>query len=250
MKRSAPVTLGRTVRRTVGWRPKRSGGDAVELGALISPLRYDVLVRAQFFRFLDERLDQYETDFPAFALAARQEPYFVWFERVAMARFRPWVAADQKLLRGSFDERVRASYVLWTAFRRTGFDPRYPVTLRTADPTARTEQGARVERDLYVGDGCHRLALLLANDERVLPPELYRVDRSPLRRLLDNTAVLMPALGLDEQRYAEYLSMGYADEPRHDLASLCEDVQRHRPEQLTELLDLISRDRAALAQSS
>ena len=240
MKRSAPATLRRTVRRTVGWRPKRLSDEPVDIGRLISPLRYDVFVRAQFFQFLDRHLDLYRADFRSFADAARQEPYFVWFEHVAMSRFRPWVAKDQQLLVENFDERIQRSYALWTAFRRAGLDPKYPVTLRTTEPGVRTDTGWQVSRRLHVGDGCHRVALLLASGERVLRPELYRIDRTPLRRLLDNTDVLVRALELDEASYARFLSLGYADEPQESLPALIEHVRERRPDELADLVHIVS----------
>jgi hypothetical protein len=233
--------MRRTMRRLVSWRPPDQGVEPLDIGELVSPLRYDVVARAEFFRFLDAHLDLYHRDFANFSTQAREQPYFAWFERVAMARFRPWVTKDRMLLLEQYDERIRRSHTLWMSFQRTGFDPRRPVSVRRMNSETPTESGLRINRSFQVGDGCHRLALLLATDQRLLPPSLYRIERSPLRIALDNTAVLVRAPHhMDERSYARYLSLGYADREYDDLAALVHHVREHRPGSLDELRAVIA----------
>ena len=192
MKRSAKATLHRTGRRALTWRPKVAGVESVNIRSLISPLRYDVVVRADFFSFLGDLASRGVQRPDEVASAAREHPYFVWFEKVAMQRFRPWVLADEDLLRRQFTERVRSSMNLWSSFREHGFDIRHPVTLRSAPGPMAADSGAVVDRRLHVGDGGHRLALLLADGAEQLGPDMYRIDPRPLDGLIDNTAVLLP----------------------------------------------------------
>jgi hypothetical protein len=244
VNRSALISVRRSVRQAVSRPWKDTGVEPIDIGRLVSPLRYDVMTRVDFFRFLDTNLDLYRRNFTRFSKLAREEPYFAWFERVALPRFRPRLARkDRALVLHHYDERLHRSHALWMSFLKVGLDPRYPVTLRRAHPGARTENGLQIDRLYHLGDGCHRLAMLLVSGERLLPPDVYRIDRRPQRVILDNTAVLVPALDLDEERYAGFLSLHYADRQHSDLHSLSRDVRDQRPTQLNELCSVIRHHR-------
>jgi hypothetical protein len=241
MKRSATATLHRTGRRALTWRPKVAGVEPVDIRSLISPLRYDVVVRADFFRFLEESLNSGIRRPEDLASAARSQPYFVWFQRVAMERFRPWVLSDEALLHQQFTERVQSSMNLWSSFRQNGFDLRHPVTLRSASGARTADSGAVVERPLHVGDGGHRLALLLASGEKELGPGMYRVDPRPLKGLIDNTALLLPTIPMAVNEYVRFIADGYAGADADSsfetsgVEGLIDHVRQHRPGLLVEL---------------
>ena len=230
VKRSPVATIRRTARRAATWRPKVTGAEPVDIAYLISPLRYDVAVRAQFFEFLSSRP---EGDSASLVAAAREQPYFAWFEKVAMARFRPWVLADRQVFLSQFAERVTSAAALWRSFQDNGYDAEFPVTLRRTARPGTTDTGAVIGPRLHVGDGGHRLALLLASGQQ-LEPWMYRVDRRQ-RPLVDNTAVLVRALALPEPDYARFLSRGYLDEELASVPAIRAAVQRQRPERLAEL---------------
>lgn len=231
MKRSPMGTMRRTVRRTMTWRPKQDGDQQLDIERLISPLRYDVLVRAQFLQFVSAR--PADEDPEVLVRAALDHPYRVWFEKVAMARFRPWVLADPALLRSQYAERVTTARELWWSFQGRGFDSRYPVTLRTTTGPRTSDSGATITRRIHVGDGGHRLAMLLAGGHRLEPP-MYRLDPRPMP-VIDNTATLAPALGLSAEDYLRFVSRGYAQREFTDLQALREHVAEHAADQLPEL---------------
>lgn len=216
MKRSVKATVVRSVRRVVTWQPKRQGHTPLDIEELISPLRYDVLVRADFFRFLRSRPTG-ESD-ESLLGAAWDEPYAVWFREVAMARFRPWVLKDPKLLSENFAERVLASRALLASFQSRGFDRSSPVILRVTSGERQTDTGAVVTRTVHVGDGGHRLALLMQADSPLLP-DMYRLDPRPTP-LIDNTAVLLGPLHLSEEAYASFIAKGYGVRGCSDLTTL------------------------------
>jgi hypothetical protein len=236
VKRSVKATAKRTLRRAVTWKPKQEGTESLDIAALISPLRYDVLVRAQFFGFLAGRpAGESDDDLVA---AAWGEPYAVWFREVAMRRFRPWVLEDQRQLQANFRERVLASAALRRSFLERGFDSRAQVTLRVSKGEQRSESGARVVRTLHVGDGGHRLAMLLQSGSELLPG-MYRLDPRPIP-LIDNTAVLLPSLQISEDDYLKFIAPGYTTRPCRDLAELREAVKEQgEPARLTELDSII-----------
>jgi hypothetical protein len=246
------ATARRTVRRATTWRPKTVGRQDVDIAWLISPLRYDVLVRAQLFSFFAHRpdVDPDELDErEALVADARRLPYATWFRSVAMARFRPWVLDDPVVAEQQFRERVLSALALWRSFRDRGFDPHHPITLRATDGPRRTDSGLTVDRRLHVGDGGHRLALLLSAGQP-LSAALYRVDHRPQRTLIDNTAVLVPALGLDDKEYVRFVSRGYAPTEYTDASLLLHDVRVADSRRADELASVLLRHRDLVAGRS
>lgn len=231
MRRSVSATARRSGRRLITWRPKVRGTADVDVWHLISPLRYDILVRAQFFSFLSSRPTGESEN--CLVEASMSEPYHVWFRHVAMRRFRPWVLRDEDLLRQQFGERVLSARALWRSFDVHGFDRRRPVTLRASREGDRTDSGVTVGRRLHIGDGGHRLALLLGAGQG-LAAGYYLVDPRPAVTI-DNTAVLVRLLEIPEREYVRFLSRGYLDDEHEDLGSLRADVAAREPRLLTEL---------------
>lgn len=226
-------------------RSYRPGTEPIDLHELVSPLRYDVVVRADYFDWLADRLDLYDADFEAFVRAAVRTPYFTWFTRVALVRYQPQRADDPRLAMLEFRERLHRSTGLFRRFAAEGYDSRFPVSVRTAAPDATTATGKSVPRKFYPGDGCHRLALLLRSGERTLSPQFYQVRKRPKRTVIDNTHLLVHELRLTPEQYYRFLSQGYADRALLDEASLLDFVAEHRPGRLAELRAVIAADAPA-----
>jgi hypothetical protein len=192
------------------------GGEVLDIAELISPLRLDVQVRSQFFGFLRQRPDGERDE--ALVEAAHAEPYAVWFRDVAMARFRPWVLEDPMLFEASFTERVLSARALLRSFESRGYDRSKPVTLRLTPAGTRSDTGVTMHRTVHVGDGGHRLAMLLQAGQ-ALEPTMYRLDPRPMP-LIDNTAVLHRRIGLTDEDYLAFVARGYTAHPVEDLAAL------------------------------
>ncbi len=232
------------LRRLRGRRDYVPGDRPVAIAELVSPLRLDILIRAEHFRFLAERLDTASSDFGAYVEEALETPYHLWFRRVALPRYHPQAARDPVKARRAFEQRLRRSIRLYRRFAQHGFDRRYPISLTGAEPGATTTTGKRVRRELYAGDGCHRLALLLNAGETVLPAAFYRVAQTPRTNVIDNTRPLISLLSLDRADYVRYLSLGYSDQTFVDLPALLADVERRRPDRLEELTSVLAVDGA------
>lgn len=216
----------------------------LSIDELISPLRYDILVRRDFLLFIREQRDLFGRDLDAFLDAAEEHAYYDWFKHVLCGRRRPDLLDDPKELRAAFTRRATAAEALLTSVERQGMDPAYPILLKTGFVVLRSTSGCRVSLPCYLGDGCHRLALMILDGWKELPPEYYRVAYYPLYRPLDNTSRLRKHLGLYGERYIEFLSRGYADQVHVEQASLLRDVSEHRPErhgELAALIDLMAR---------
>lgn len=234
-------------RSVVQSRHYRPGTDAISLGELISPLRYDILVRAEFFDYLADRLDLFDADFDRFTTAATETRYFTWFSQVALTRYRPAHATAREDVMAQFRERLRRSVRLLRSFTACGFDPRFPISLRAAAPGAASETGKTVSRRFQPGDGCHRLALLVRTGELILPAAYYRVAREPRAALIDNTHLLIRDLGLPREEYVRFLSRGYSDLSFSDAESLVSYVGARFPWRLAELRNVMAIDQRAFA---
>lgn len=251
MRRSLPATAARTIRRAVTWRPKSPGHEVVGIEWLISPLRYDVHIRAAMFEAIATR----PADEPIEDFLTRSEnhPYVVWFREIEAARFRPWLLKDDAALRADYRERVRKAVDTFASFSKTGYDTRYPVTLRSTRGEQSTDTGLPFGRSLHVGDGGHRLALLLRAGS-ALEPAMYRVDPRP-RPVLDNTSILLRHVPLSEADYVAFVAPGYlfgagAQGP-HTLEALEKAVAEQAPERITELRRIVdAHERARSAYQS
>ena len=95
------------------------GREPLDIDRLISPLRYDVLVREQYLGFLRVNRDVYDGDFEAYVELARSEPYYAWFRAVAIHRIRPGKDNRGAELEAAFRERLRKT--AWQL--RPGIEP-------------------------------------------------------------------------------------------------------------------------------
>jgi hypothetical protein len=241
-----PRSLAAKVRRRLDRHSYLPGDEPVALDELLSPLRYDILVRAEHFRFLDQHLELFERDVDAYLRLARGHPYFNWYMDVALPRYRSREHADERRRLAAFRQRVLGAAELWRSFKAVGFDPRQPVTLRVAAPGAATPTGKVVRRRFHAGDGCHRLALLVAAGEPTLPPAWYQIRSDPLRSLIDNTSVLIGSLGLDREAYYGFLARGYMDGPAAGREAIVRHVEAHAPDRLPELRRVLAVDEQEL----
>ena len=189
------------------WRYERVH-EPVPIGPLVSPLRYDVLVRRDYFAWFAERRDEYARDFAAYARAAREHPYFTWFRDVMCPAWQPEALADDETLEAAWRRRLRRAAALHESFSRRGFDERFPITLYAGVRVLPTATGKRVARSLFAGDGNHRLALLLADGQTAVRPEQCRVQRFLTLAPADTSAVLIPALGVPAEEQAAFLAFG------------------------------------------
>jgi hypothetical protein len=234
------------VRRLLERRTYAPGVEPVALEELASPLRYDIVVRADHFRFLDQHLQLLERDLEAYLRLAVEHPYYTWYTKVALPRFRPREHRDERRSLEAFRRRVVGAAELWRSFKAVGFDPRHPVTLRVAAPGVATPTGKVVRRRFHASDGCHRLAMLLAVDQKTLSPDWYRVRTDPLRSLTDNTSTLIGPLALGREDYYRFLAKGYGLATASSRDAILDHVRAHAPERLGELEQVLATDEREL----
>jgi hypothetical protein len=225
----------RAVRRLSTLRRMRPGTKRINVRQLISPLRYDVVVRARLLADLRSRD-------PAEPMASLQDfalnhVYFAWFKEVESMRFFPDLLDDPDLLIKRYQMRVARAVTTLRSYDAVGFDVRYPLTLGQTSGGAVTDSGVRVNKLLHIRDGCHRLALLLL-DEQDLQPGMYRV-HSFTGPVPDNTALLLPHLIIDGREYTRFVSAGFTTGEYTELAELRDKVAQESPHRLAELDEVV-----------
>lgn len=233
-------------RRTLSPR-YRPGTEALVIDELISPLRYDVLVRSQLFELMAAERGLLDRSPDAFVDLARETDYHRWFRVVAVHAIGIAGKPDSEI-EAAFERRVLRSAALAESVAAKGFIPKPPLTVR-ATAAARTATGKHLGPRHYPLDGCHRLALLRALGRRELLPGEYRVTagRGPL---LDNTAKLIPALGLGPARYLPFIAAGFgvdSGDGCSDADALIAEVERVGAERAAELRSVLAADLPALA---
>lgn len=227
-----------------------SGRDRVRIDHLVSPLRYDIVIRERYFRFLSQHHMLYDRNIAELIERSRAEPYFTWFREIVIPRFYPTLAGHDEGVAAAFRERVRAAVGLYRSFQFQGYDPRQPVTLRTGRVLAPTASGKCLARRIYAGDGCHRLALLRLTGTEILEPGTYRLRTSRVLAPRDNTSHLLRCLDVPPDDYFTFLARSYADTELHSKAALQEHVRRRDPARLDEMNRVLALDEPLLASEA
>ena len=164
---------------------QRPGTIDLILDELVSPLRYDVIVRQQFFAFLDANVDLLE-EFSDLVIEARHEPYYIWFRDIV-------VGDRTKLLKGRSLDEAFADQVERVLAVRARFNPADEswgeLLLRELPAGTQTTTGKTVGPRFVPVDGCHRIALLRHHGRKILPAGTYRLRA----RARDNTAIPSPS---------------------------------------------------------
>ena len=185
------------------------GTEPVRIGDVVSPLRYDVMIRVRHFAQHADRRELFRSDFEAYERLVRGEPYFVWFEKARVPTWWPWLLEDAAGFERAWRERLRASADLFDSFEANGFDTAHPIELHAGRRVQKTHSGKRISRALYSGDGNHRLALLLAAGHEELLPAQYRVKRYRSLVPTDSTGFLLRETGAGWPEYRSFLELGY-----------------------------------------
>ncbi len=229
----------------------QAGKEPVPIDALVSPLRYDILVRQRYLEVVREHRSLADEDFQAFMELSRQQPYYTWFTRVVVpSGNHPEIVHDEERLAAAFERRVRRSVELHDSFESTGYDTRRPMILRTGREITPTATGKHLARRLFAGDGCHRLAWLRSSGLEVLEPRMYRVHIAPVLTPRDETARILDAMPISRRDYFAFVSLSYADREFSSEEALLDHVRSTAPDRLPELEGVIAVDSPLLADAA
>lgn len=219
-----------------------ASGQTFLIDELISPLRLDVLVRANFFSFIRRHRELIAQDWDGFIWLARQEPYHVWYNEIVLADFDH----DRRAGDPFFQQRVRRAISLLESWEEHGFKQRWPIQLWRTERPRPTRSGKLVSREYFLGDGCHRLALLMLHNVTELTEAQIRIVPRLKLSPRDNTSILLSKLRISEADYLSFLARGYG--AGGQVSSRAELLAGAPGSSLTELDAILSVDDQARAQ--
>ena len=206
------MRLSQRVRRRVRRVIARAGAaevaadKPVRIDDLVSPLRYDILVRQRYLSLITESPELLEGDLGALLELSRSHEYHTWFVAVVVPRFMPHLIGRDDEIAAHFERRVRATVELVRSVQESGLDPKRPITLRTGRRIEPTATGKRLARRLYPGTAvtgsrsCGRAGSPA--------PAGWLPGRQHSFTPLDNTALLLPA-PIDPTTYRRFLALSY-----------------------------------------
>ncbi len=216
------------------------GNSPILIDELISPLRYDIIIRYDFFTFLRNNMDVYNHQFDKFLSEVKRTEYFVWFQE---RRFFRYLTNNPNELNRAFELRVRKSACLYLAFEKDGFDSRFPITLHRGLKILPSTSGIRLNGPIFAGDGCHRIALLRLVGQKFLSQDQYRIHKPFFFIPADNTDILVKRLSMSKARYLDFLSLWVGQRQGLDEESLlrcAEQFDRRKRDALVQLVQRYS----------
>lgn len=228
--------------------PELSNG--IEIAAIICPLRYDVLVRRNFYSFYAAHHDLYESDRNAFVACTKATSYYTWYIESEAVRTNKHLRGNAEALERNFIDRIDRAVTLYKYVQQDGFSARYPITLKTAKhilPPTTDRDGAptskRIRTKYFLADGCHRIALLMALGYQTLPPNYFRVKQYQAFSPFDSTILLARRLITDPAEYYGFISSYYtAPTVTTNRNDFLDYIQVHKPEWMDEVVSVIRAD--------
>lgn len=222
----------------------------IEIAAIVCPLRYDVLVRKDFFTFYAAHSELYESDRRAFAELVKQTSYYTWFVESEAVRVKGKLRDNPQALEQHFLTRLDRAISLYKSVQTNRFSTGYPIVLKTAKhllpPTTKRgglPTGKRVGAKYFLADGCHRLALLMALGYTVLPANYFRVKYYEEFSPFDSTSLLARRLLKEPAPYFRFLSTYYtAPAILTNRDDFLKYVANHNPALLDEVRSVIRTD--------
>jgi hypothetical protein len=210
---------------------------------IISPLRYDILVRKEYFLFFESNINLFYRNFQQYVTKAQEHSYFTWFIEVVCKQQFSHLLYNRNKLSKAFEVRLKKSAHIYQRFQKVGFDTRYPISLSTGESILPTLSGKFVNVDCYAGDGCHRIAMLMLTGHKFLLPEHYRLKCFREFRARDNTNLLIRPLSISQEEYFSFLSTAYTGKYTFtDKESIIHYIRNKEPSRLAEIETVIKID--------
>ncbi len=200
-------------KNTWRWVTVPEHAEGIPIWSIVSPLRYDVLVRRDFYSFYAAHRDLYLEDRNGFADLARKDQllYLVLGVRGRTRQQSP--AYEQNL----------AGFQVFAANEPSSPAVRERQTVRVPDSVSDHPQdgkpdpspydesrgassGKRLGAKYFLADGCHRVALLMALGHQNLPAEYFRVKHYQEFSPFDSTVLLARRVVQDASEYYCFLS--------------------------------------------
>jgi len=225
------------------WLDEDETDECVDVWSLTCPLRYDVLLRRDAVQVYLAHRELHGSALLDVVKLFQDHPYRRWYTEVELPTFLPYIAHDPSVVNEMFLRRVKSLAELCDRIRRQGWDSRWKIDLHTGLKILPTATGKSVTAKYFVGNGCHRLAVLLALGCPQLRRRHFRVRLHREFTPWDMTRPCLDKRLIDRGGYFAFLSARYASPMRYEHENdLVRHVERHRPELLAELLSVLEAD--------
>jgi len=221
------------------WLDQSQIKDDLDITELVSPLRYDIVIRKDFISLYLSNQDLYHSDFDSFLELAIQHPYYVCFQKM-----KPQLLGAETVLRRKFADRIRSFIGLYSTMVEFGFDKTMPIVPKTGLRILPTKEGKKISGKFFMGDGCHRLACLMALGYDTLPIDYIRVQCFQTLTPRDGTVELVHSVPIDPKKYFAFLASRYSAPYCFERGEeFVEYIKREKPNLLDEVLSAIRGDR-------
>jgi len=157
----------------------------LSISEIIWPYRPDILIRIDFLEWFNKNKHKYfdngllkfsEKDFienKDFFVEATQHPYFLQFTRKHRYRKLNLSRGKSEII---YARGISTFINLLESIRVNGFNRQQKIGLYRACFLKKPDYGEKIKRDVYMGDGCHRLACLIWLEKKIsLPKEIFNV---------------------------------------------------------------------------
>lgn len=218
-----------------------SGLDRISIKKIASPLRYDIIIRYNFFKFHIIHQSLFSNHFERYFDLAQNTDYFLWFKHIAYPIHRN-ILRDRSPLIDSFKKRVHKSVSLYNSFDSYGFDNSQPIVLHSGQNICKTSTGIQLSMKFFAGNGCHRIALLWLNGAEYIEADQYLVKEYKSLSPLDNTYLLLPFISLSKSEYFSYISSAYCNEIFNNKDDIFQSIKSNSPCKLVEFLAILNKD--------
>lgn len=175
--------------------------------SVYTPLRYDVLVRLRFIEWYERNKIIYVKDKERFMEDAKKTDFFFQQTRVSRKskRFK-WSEDEAEIV---FRERVDSFISMYEDIRWNGFDAKHKIQLHAASKIVETDTGKMVTHIGYIGNGCHRLSILIVL-QRAMRKEYFYFSQKDAYKPRDNTIEYLKTRKLGRKQYINFMQKFYA----------------------------------------
>lgn len=193
---------------------------ALPVAELIYPLHYCLLVRRRFLEYYDSHRELYRRDPEQFLRAIRSSDFafHVWRLRYRKPAWWPYLHSREADRRLAY--RVRRFVSLLEEIRSSGFDQGQAIQIRCPDGPIRTREGKEFTRPFLLGDGGHRLAVLLHLGYQELPARFWVPVGDGPGEVPDSTYRYLQAGRVSEEEYQRFVLYGCGEPDAADLEAL------------------------------
>ena len=154
----------------------------ISISEIIWPYRPDILIRIDFLEWYNQNKHEYFENGPLkfsekdiienkdFFVEAKQHPYFLQFTRKHRYRKFNLSKGKSEII---YAQGIASFINLLESILVNGFDRKKKIGLYKTYFLKKPDYGKKIVREVYMGDGCHRLACLIWLEKKILLPKEF-----------------------------------------------------------------------------